>query len=312
MQALKSPPSLKPGDTIAITCPSGYFPLSDAVFAKQALEGWGFRVVIGKTVGSSYFYFSEKDEARLAELQNFLDDGAIKAVMMGRGGYGLSRIIDDIDFSGFQRHPKWLNGFSDITVLHSHIQQCCGIATLHGPMCNAFKETDPGLLHLQSLRKALTGSVIDYPVAPGIYNLPGQARGPLVGGNLAILAHLCGSVSQLDTKGKILFLEEVGEYLYNIDRMMLTLKRAGMLEGLSGLICGGFTDIKDTERPFGQHIYELILDKVKEYSYPVCFDFPAGHQQVNFTLCLGKRYHMDIRPDLVRIRQDDFNENEVE
>jgi muramoyltetrapeptide carboxypeptidase len=304
MQALKLPPPLQPGDTIAITCPSGYFPLSDAVFAKQALERWGFNVIMGKTVGSSYFYFSEKDELRLAELQRFLDDHEVKAIMMGRGGYGLSRIIDDIDFSGFQKHPKWLNGFSDITVLHSHVQQHCGIATLHGPMCNAFKETDPELPHLQSLRNAFIAEPINYPVPSSAYNIPGHARGQLVGGNLAILAHLCGSVSQLNTQGKILFIEEVGEYLYNIDRMMLTLKRAGMLEGLAGLICGGFTDIKDTERPFGQDVYELILDKIKAYHYPVCFDFPAGHQKVNFTLCLGDVYNMDITPNGVGVWQD--------
>lgn len=302
MRSLKFPPFLKQGDTIAITCPSGYFPLSNAIFAKQALEDWGFRVIIGETVGSAYFYFSEKDEIRLAELQDFLDDTEVKAIMMGRGGYGLSRIIDDIDFSRFQKYPKWLNGFSDITVLHSHIHQCYGIASLHGPMCNAFKEISAELPHLQSLRNAFIGEPINYPVSSSTYNIPGEAKGMVVGGNLAILAHLCGSVSQLNTKGKILFIEEVGEYLYNIDRMMLSLKRAGMLEGLAGLICGGFTDIKDTERPFGQNVYELILDKVKEYSYPVCFDFPAGHQQVNFTLCLGRDYQMQVNEAEVKIK----------
>jgi len=296
---MKIPPFLRPGDTIAITCPSGYLPLSNAVFAKEALESWGFKVILGKTVGSAYFYFSEKDEARREELQRFLDDPEIRAVMMGRGGYGLSRIIDSIDFTFFHRYPKWLNGFSDITVLHSHIQANYGIATLHGPMCNAFKENNAELPHLLSLKKALTGEPIHYPVLPNDYNKPGTAAGTLVGGNLAILAHLSGSVSQLNTKGKILFIEDVGEYLYNIDRMMLNLKRAGMLHNLAGLICGGFTDIKDTERPFGQSVYELILDKVKEYSYPVCFDFPAGHQHINFALCLGKAYTLDVGADAV-------------
>jgi len=292
------PPYLKPGDTIAITCPSGYVPAERIIFAQQTLEQWGYRVVLGKTIGTEYFYFSDKDDQRLLDLQTFLDDKSVKAILMGRGGYGLSRIIDDIDFSAFARHPKWICGFSDITVLHNHIHANTGIATLHSPMCGAFKEDNLDEPFLRSLKLALEGgSPIDYPIPYSAFNRPGMAEGILTGGNLAMLAHLTGSASQADTRGKILFIEDIGEYLYNIDRMLLNLKRAGLFDHIAGLVCGGFTDLQDTERPFGQSIYEIIYDKVKEYSYPVCFDFPAGHQDINFTLRLGQGHFLDTRAE---------------
>lgn len=291
---MQLPPFLQPGDTIGITCPSGYLPPERIVFAKQALESWGYKVITGSTIGSGHFYFSDTDERRRYDLQTMLDNPEIKAILMGRGGYGLSRIIDDIDFSRFIQQPKWICGFSDITVLHSHIQSNFGIATLHSPMCGAFHTAEDLPANLLSLQQAWTGQPFAYPVPTHEYNREGRAEGVVVGGNLAILAHLSGSVSQLDTQDKILFIEDIGEYLYNIDRMLLNLKRAGMLSGIRGLICGGFTDIKDTERPFGQNIYELIRDKVAEYAYPVCFDFPVGHQELNYTLCLGKSYTLEV------------------
>lgn len=295
------PPYLRPGDTVGITCPSGYLPAERIVFARRTLESWGFKVVTGSTVGSSHYYFSDNDERRLFDLQSMLDNPGIKAILMGRGGYGLSRILDQIDFTAFCRQPKWICGFSDITVLHSHIQARYGIATLHSPMCGAFKEDNATSPEILSVLRSWTGQAIDYPVAPNEHNRPGTARGIVVGGNLAILAHLSGSVSQMDTRDKILFIEDIGEYLYNIDRMLLNLKRAGMLAQLKGLICGGFTDIKDTERPFGQTIYEVIREKVAEYSYPVCFDFPAGHQDINYTLGLGMMHELEVSDWKVRL-----------
>ncbi len=289
-----TPPSLQPGDTIGITCPSGYLPQERTLLARQTLEQWGYRVQIGATVGSENYYFSDTDERRLYDLQYMLDNPDIKAVVMGRGGYGLSRIIDQINFGRFKDNPKWICGFSDITVLHSHIQSTMGIATLHGPMCSAFKEEWSREPHLVYLKDVLSGQRPPYKVAAHQNNRKGQARGKLVGGNLAILAHLSGSRSQIDTGGNILFIEDIGEYLYNLDRMLLNLKRAGLLDNLSGLICGGFTDIMDTERPFGQNIYEIVLDKVREYHYPVCFDFPAGHIDVNYPLILGLEHELLI------------------
>jgi len=294
MQPIIIPPDLRKGDTIGITCPSGHLPIERTIFARQTLESWGFNVVLGSTVGSGHFYFSETDERRLFDLQSMLDNENIKAILMGRGGYGLSRIIDRLDFTKFREHPKWICGFSDITVLHCHIQSRFGIATLHSPMCAAFKAENDNSGPILSLLRSCMGEPLEYNFAANEHNRKGEGEGILVGGNLAIIAHLSGSVSQIDTDGKILFIEDVGEYLYNIDRLLLNLKRAGMLSNLRGLICGGFSDMKDTERPFGQDIFEIIKDKVAEYNYPVCFDFPAGHIDENFTLQLGKMHYLHV------------------
>lgn len=302
MHTMTIPPYLQPGDTVGITCPSGYLPPERVLFARRTLEAWGFRVITGSTVGSSHYYFSDTDDRRRYDLQQMLDNPEISAILMGRGGYGLSRIIDQLDFSRFVQHPKWICGFSDITVLHSHIHARYGIATLHSPMCAAFREDNADAPELQSLLQAWTGQETLYPVAPQEHNHSGEASGLLTGGNLAILAHLSGSVSQVDTQGKILFIEDIGEYLYSTDRMLMNLKRAGSLAGLAGLICGGFTDMKDTERPFGQDLYGLILDKVLEYGYPVCFDFPAGHQDNNYTLRFGQPYHLKVSPLSVTVQ----------
>ena len=291
---MRFPNKLKPGETIGIVCPSGHLSLSKTVIAKQTLEEWGFKVEIGKTVGTGQGYFSETDDIRLEDLQEKLDNPEIKAILMGRGGYGLSRIIDKIDFTKFNEKPKWIIGFSDITVLHSHLNNKLKIATIHGPMCAAFQELYPESDHLLSIKKALLGEDIEYPIPMDEHNRAGSANGILVGGNLAILAHLTGSVSQLKTKNKILFIEDVGEYLYNMDRMLLNLKRAGFFENIKGLICGEFSEIKDTERPFGQSLYQIILDKVKEYNIPVCFNFPAGHIDCNYALQFGKSYTLTV------------------
>jgi muramoyltetrapeptide carboxypeptidase len=294
MQPIIVPPNLRKGDTVGITCPSGHLPIERTIFARQTLESWGFNVIMGSTVGSGHFYFSETDERRLYDLQSMLDNENIHAILMGRGGYGLSRIIDKLDFTKFNANPKWICGFSDITVLHSHIQSQFGIATLHSPMCAAFKAENDSSAPILSLLQSWKGESLDYKFPANKNNRLGKGQGILVGGNLAIIAHLSGSISQINTDGKILFIEDVGEYLYNIDRLLLNLKRAGTLSNLQGLICGGFSDMKDTERPFGQDIFEIIKDKIAEYDYPVCFDFPAGHIDDNFTLQLGKMHQLDV------------------
>jgi len=223
-----------------------------------------------------------------------MDDPDIEAILMGRGGYGMSRIIDDLNFVAFLKKPKWICGFSDITVLHNHLQVWYGIHSLHSPMCGAFMPETEDRAYLTSLRAALTGEQLQYHITPSPFNRNGTAEAILTGGNLAILAHLTGSISEVDTTGKILFIEDIGEYLYNADRMLLNLKRAGKFDDLAALIVGSFTDMQDTERPFGQTIEEIIWDKVKEYNYPVCFNFPTGHQDVNYTLMLGAKHKIIV------------------
>ncbi|MBO9200752.1 MULTISPECIES: S66 peptidase family protein [Niastella] len=289
------PPYLKPGDTIALVCPSGYMAMEKAQTCVDILKEWGYQVKVGTTIGShSSNYFSGTDEERLINFQQILDDDNVHAVLCARGGYGLSRIIDHISFKKFKKHPKWVIGFSDITVLHSHIYANYGIATLHAPMAGAFNNEGYKNEYVQSLKNVLEGKSIRYEVPSHAFNRKGEAIGELVGGNLALLAHLVGTQSDIKTKGRILFLEDVGEYLYNIDRMMLQLKRSGKLDKLAGLIIGGFSDTKDTERPFGQNVYEIIRDKVKEYDYPVCFDFPVSHEKENYALKVGIGYKLKV------------------
>ncbi|RQO30250.1 LD-carboxypeptidase [Taibaiella sp. KBW10] len=291
---MQIPAYLQQGDTIAITCPSGFIPKETVFQSKAILESWGYKVILGKTVGESDNYFSAPDEERRADLQQFLDDPGVTAILMGRGGYGMSRIIDELDFTHFISHPKWICGFSDITVIHNHINTNYGIATLHGPMCSSFTEANQQADFLQSFQQIITGQSPSYPIPDCVYNIPGKAQGLLVGGNLAMLAHLTGSASQVNARDKILFIEDIGEHLYNVDRMLYNLKRAGILSRIKGLVCGGFTDMEDTTRPFGQNIYEIILDHVKHLDIPVCFDIPCGHIDQNYSLVMGATYDLTV------------------
>ncbi len=293
-RALQSPPYLKSGSTIGITCPAGFLPLEKALECAAILEQNGFRVKMGQTAGAEHFYFSGNDAARRADLQAMLDDPQIDAILMGRGGYGLSRIIDDLDWRFFCQQPKWIWGFSDITVLHSHIRQNLGIATLHGPMCAAFRSETKDAPHIRATLDALAGEDLLYQTEPHAINRAGMAEGILTGGNLAMLAHLTGSPSQADTDGKILFIEDIGEYRYNLDRMLLNLKRSGQLRHLAGLIVGDFTDCQDTTRPFGQEVEAIIADKVAGYGYPVLAGLPAGHGDINFPLRLGQACRIEV------------------
>ncbi len=295
--------NLKQGAVIGITCPSGYVPAERVAYAVNILESWGFSVKQGKTIGTEYHYFSGTDASRMADLQEMLDDPKVDAILMGRGGYGLSRIIDGLDFTAFTQKPKWVCGFSDITVLHSHILANYNLPTLHSPMCGHFSPENEFSGDLLSLYKALSGQPLSYFVPPAPLNRHGSATGILTGGNLSLVAHLTGSASEVDMNGKILFIEDLGEYLYNIDRMLMHLKRANKLSGLKALIVGGFSDLKDTSRPFGQTIEEIIWDKVKEYSYPVCFNFPAGHQDINYTLAMGKQHTITVNSEGAFISQ---------
>jgi muramoyltetrapeptide carboxypeptidase len=294
------PAHLKKGDTIGITCPAGFITLEDIQPAIIKLKEWGFAIRIGGTVGKKDFTFGGTDEERIKDFQEMLDDKNIKAILCARGGYGAVRIIDKIDFKKFSDFPKWIIGFSDITVMHSHLNRNYGIASIHAKMCNSFPD-DWNLAEpiqketIESIRKCLTGEKMSYTTLPNIKNKSGVASGVLIGGNLKTIESLAGSRSDLVTKNKILFVEDTGEYLYSIDRMFWNLKRTGKLAQLEGLIVGGFKIKKDDEgEAFGKTLEEIVLEKITGYNYPVCFDFPVGHQKNNFALKCGVKHKLEV------------------
>lgn len=301
---IQIPPYLEKGDTIGIVAPAGYMPIEKMQTCIETLDSWGYTVQMGTTTHShSENYFSGTDDERLDDLQQMIDDPNIKAILCARGGYGISRIVDRINFKKFEKHPKWIIGFSDITVLQSHIFANHKIASLHAPMAAAFNDGENNNEYVHSLRKALEGSSASYECNTHPMNRQGKGKGQLVGGNLCLLAHLAGTPSDIKTKNRILFLEDIGEYLYNVDRMMLQLKRGGKLDKLRGLIIGGFTDIKDTERPFGKNVYDIIHEHVKDYEYPVCFDFPVSHNKENYALKIGVPYVFSVTHNQVSLTE---------
>ena len=287
------PSHLKQGDTIGIVCPSGYIPLEKVQICIQTLEKWGYQVRLGKTVGAKKDSFSGTDTERAADLQFMLDDPSVKAILCARGGYGASRIINTIHFKGFNEQPKWVIGFSDITVLHAAIlkENCMSI---HGPMAAAFAKGEAGEPYIQSFKQVLEGQKTSYTIPAHTMNRLGSTKAELVGGNLCILAHLIGSKNAIDTSGKILFLEDVGEYHYNIDRLMIQCKNAGMFDHLAGLVVGGFTDLKDPSSDFGATAYDIIKEHTLAYTYPICFDFPISHGLPNYAIKQGQEYILEI------------------
>lgn len=292
---LTYPQPLQPGDTIAIVCPAGFMPAENAAACIRTLKKWGYKVIKGKTVGGkSRNYFSGSDAERLSDLQHMLDNPAVKAILFGRGGYGTTRILDQIDWKRFLKKPKWIIGFSDITVLHGYMHQQLQVASIHGPMSGAFNEDNGINRYTLSLKDALEGKPVQFMSKPHPLNHQGKVRGTMIGGNLCLLAHSIGTNAAYDTRGKILFLEDIGEQLYNIDRMMLQLKRAGKLDKLKGLIIGGFSDCKDTERPFGKSAYDIISEHVREYHYPKAFGFPISHEKENLAVIIGQQYTLEI------------------
>jgi muramoyltetrapeptide carboxypeptidase len=294
------PHFLQKGDTIGIVAPAGFMPVEKMQTCIETLDGWGYNVQLGETTHSnSQNYFSGTDEERLNDLQQMLDDRSIKAILCARGGYGTSRIIDRINFKKFRKHPKWIIGFSDITVLHSHIFSNYKIASLHAPMAAAFNDGEFTNPYILSLKDALEGKPSHYEWEPHAFNKTGEAKGQLVGGNLSLLTHLIGTKSDIKTKNKILFLEDVGEYLYNVDRLLVQLKRSGKFDKLAGLIIGRFTDNKDTERPFGKAVYDIIYEQVGDYDFPICFDFPVSHGKENYALKVGAKYNLQIQNDKI-------------
>lgn len=286
-----TPPNLQKGDTIAIVA-TARKNIDDNLKPAIALaKSWGLEVVIGQTIGLDDNQLAGTDEQRAADFQNMIDNPNIKAVWCVRGGYGTARMLDLIDFSKFKENPKWIIGFSDVTVLHSHLNTL-GIASIHGIMPVNVEKASPEVK--ETLRKSLFGETLQYTVLCENENKLGVAEGELVGGNLSILYSLMGSESQVNCKGKILFLEDLDEYLYHVDRMMLSLKRCGCFEGLSGLVVGSFIKMHDNEISWGKTARQIILDITKKYNFPVVFNFPAGHIHDNNTLIFGNQVTLDV------------------
>ncbi len=269
------PNKLKAGDEVVIISPSGRVNKEKIEIAAKQLEAWGLKVNFGTHAFSFFNKLAGKDEDRLSDLQQALDNPKIKAVFCSRGGYGLVRIIDKLDFSGFKKKPKWIVGFSDVTVLHNHIHTHTGIATLHAPMPNSY-DTTPEVA-LTSLKEALFTENYQLPTS--------LSKEKIVGGNLAIVYSLLGTNSDIDTDGKVLFLEEIGEYAYNIDRMIHGLKKAGKFNKLKGLLVGQFSGTKEDD--FGFTVQEIIENCTQEFDFPIIYDIPVGHVDDNRALVLG-------------------------
>ncbi|WP_035666143.1 S66 peptidase family protein [Flavobacterium gelidilacus] len=299
---MKIPPYLKKGDTVAIVCTARKFFPEDAIPAKELLESWGLKIKLGATIGLDSCQLGGTDLERAADFQNMMDDDNIKAIWCARGGYGTVRMVDLLDFTKFKKNPKWIMGFSDVTVLHSQAN-AERVASLHCIMPFTVPKASDEVK--ETLRKALFGEHIEYSIPSKSYDIQGKTSGELVGGNLSILYSLLGSKSSLDTKNKILYIEDLDEYLYHIDRMMQNIKRNGYFENVNGLIVGGMTDMHDNEIPFGQNAVQIITAIAKEYNIPVCFDFPAGHMKDNRTLILGKQVDFEVSQEKVILKFKD-------
>jgi len=288
------PPFLKEGALVGMVSPAGKIAENEIKRAESFLDAHGFRHIRAPHVADAWHQFSATDENRAADFMEMLLNPEVEAIWCSRGGYGAIRLLDLIDFSVFQSHPKWLIGYSDVTVFHSVLQNRLRMMSIHGPMVRSLKEgsyDDTGMSRLWNLLK---GELSDYKIHAHPLNRPGAAKGTLIGGNLSLLFSLIGSQYDFDPKGKILFIEDVSEYLYHLDRMMHGLKVSGKLAGLSGLIVGQMTDMQDNETPFGFTANQIIADVVKEYQYPVMFGFPAGHSRQNEPIVLGAKVRMSV------------------
>lgn len=289
---IRTPPYLKKGDLVGIVSPSRKTDRSAIEESFRVLEGWGFRVLEGKHLFAGQDQFAGTDEQRAKDVQMMLDRDQVRAIICSRGGYGSVRIVDQLDFSTFKVKPKWIAGFSDITVFHSHLVRKLNVVSLHAEMPVNFGSGDTHPDTLESLRKSLMGESIHYRESQGPYYREGLAEGHLVGGNLSVLYSLSGSVSDVDTQGKILFLEDLDEYLYHVDRMMIAMKRSGKLARLKGLVVGGMTGMRDNAIPFGKTAEEIVAESVRETDFPVVTGFPSGHLNRNLALKLGGRVRL--------------------
>ncbi len=286
-----TPEFLHKGDTVGILATARKIDAATLQPAIQLLESWGLHVVLGKTIGKEEHQLAGPDWMRATDFQEMLDNPKIKAIWAAKGGYGTVRIIDRIDFTNFKKKPKWVVGFSDMTVMHSQINTM-GIETLHGIMAISAKSATPAAI--ETFRKALFGEKLEYHIAAHPYNKTGEAKGEIVGGNLSVLYSILGSKSAIDYKGKILFIEDLDEYLYHIDRMMMNLKRNGYFDGIKAVIVGGMTEMNDNDIPWGKDALQIIQDVLKDYKFPVIYNFPAGHIKDNRALILGKTVSINV------------------
>ncbi len=292
---LKAPSYLKEGDTIVIVAPAGILKDKENVIAsaKKLTESWGLRVLSGKHIFNQANHFAGTDKERTEDFQWALDRPEIKAIWCARGGYGSARIIDDLDFSKFIKYPKWIIGYSDITVFHNHVHNL-GIETLHAMLCTSIQDNQEVILEtIETFRKALFGKQLKYKITSSKYNRKGTATGQLAGGNITIMASMLGSDSQISTGGKILFIEETGEYEYAIDRMLYSLQRAGYFKNVEGVIVGNISKIKENLTVWGSPVEELILNVLPE-DIPVMFDFPAGHEPDNRAIVMGRNIQLSV------------------
>lgn len=297
-----TPQKLKAGDKIGIVATARKISLKEIQFAIDTINGWGLKVVLGSTIGKEDFQLAGTDEERLADFQNMLDNDSVKGIICARGGYGTVRFIDEVDFRKFSKNPKWICGYSDITVLHSHLLGVYNIASVHSTMPLSFKENTED--SLESLREILFGENVSYSFAANKLNRIGTEEGILCGGNLSLLQNLSGTDSDLETDEKILLIEDVDEYLYHFDRMIQWLKRSGKLNNLSGLVVGHLSKMKNLneQNPFGKTAEEIVAEAVKEFDYPVCFGFPAGHENDNRALIIGGRYGLTVENEKTELK----------
>lgn len=288
---MMTPARLQKGDTIAILATARKNIDDNLKPALDLLHSWGLEAIIGSSIGLDDNQLAGTDAQRAADFQAQLDNPNIKAIWCVRGGYGTIRMIDLLDFTQFKENPKWIIGFSDVTVLHNHLNTM-GFKSIHGIMPISVPKASPQAI--ESLRKSLFGEKIIYEIDPFVMNRFGTASGELVGGNLSILYSVLGSPSAIDCTDKILFLEDLDEYLYHIDRMMMNLKRNGCLESIKGIIVGSMTKMKDNDIPWGKNALEIIEDITKKYNIPVLYNFPAGHIQDNRALIMGSKVTIDV------------------
>lgn len=287
------PPYLQPGDRIRIVSPAGKVQKDKVLPGIKLLQDEGYDVVVGKHVFDKHFQYAGTDLQRAADFQEAINDPDTKAIICARGGYGTVRIIEKIDFSPLLKNNKWIVGFSDITILHTVLNKL-GLASIHGAMPGFFVENKKMTRSFLSLMELISTGKSQFDIKAHELNRSGSCTGELVGGNLSLIYSLQGTPWQLETRGKILIIEDLTEYFYHLDRMMQNLRLAGQLKDLAGLIVGGFTEMKDNDSPFGKTAYEIIMDAVQDYHFPVCFDFPVGHIPKNLALVLGSNYHLNV------------------
>ncbi|MGB1247536.1 MAG: S66 peptidase family protein [Chitinophagales bacterium] len=297
---LRQPSFLKKGDTIGIVCTARKISKEELQPAISLYESWGLQVQLGDTIGEEENQYGGTDKARATDFQQMMTDKNIKAIICARGGYGTVRMMDYLDFTPFSQNPKWVVGFSDITVLHAHINTYIGTQTLHAAMPSTIPTSTEDTI--DSLQSALFGEKYSIEAPLHKFNRVGEAEGIVVGGNLSLLYAILGTKSGINTDDKILFIEDLDEYLYHIDRMMIALKRAGKLNKLKALVVGGMTDMNDNTIPFGKSAEEIIAEHVAEFDYPVCYGFPSGHGEDNRSLIFGKKCRLSVDVERVELQ----------